>query len=175
MKYPHLFSPIPLGTLTLKNRIAMSQMTMNYASEDGYVTDRLTRHYVERARGGAGIILVEGTFFTPEGRGYKNQLGIGSDAHIEGLRNLTDAVHAIPDAPRIFIQIHHSGWRAASKLSGLPTVAPSALAPYPGAETPRALSREEIKSLVDAHVKAAERAKKAGFDGVDFHCAHGYL
>ena len=175
MPYPQLFTPLSLGSLTLKNRLVMSQMTMNYATEEGFMTDRLIRHYLERARGGVGLILVEGTFFTPEGRGYKNQLGLCTAAQVKGLRDLTRAIHAIPDAPKIFIQIHHAGWRASSKLSGLPTVGPSALAPYPGAEVARALSQEEIKNLIEAHILAAARAREAGFDGVDFHCAHGYL
>jgi 2,4-dienoyl-CoA reductase-like NADH-dependent reductase (Old Yellow Enzyme family)/thioredoxin reductase len=175
MRYPHLFNPVTLGSLFLKNRLVMSQMTMNYATDGGFVTDKLIRYYLERARGGVGLILVEGTFFTPEGRGYKNQLGLSSPDHVKGLRQLTGAVHAVPDAPKIFIQIHHAGWRASSKLSGLPTVGPSALAPYPGAEVAHALSQEEIKNLVEAHIVAAGRAKEAGFDGVDFHCAHGYL
>ncbi|MGD0626854.1 MAG: FAD-dependent oxidoreductase [Thermodesulfobacteriota bacterium] len=175
MPYPKLFSPLSLGGLTLKNRLVMSQMTMNYASEEGFVTERLLRYYLERSRGGVGLILVEGTFFTPEGRGYKNQLGLCTASHVKGLRDLTRAVHAIPDAPKIFIQIHHAGWRASSNLSGLPTVGPSALAPYPGAAVARALSQEEIKNLIKAHILAATKAKEAGFDGVDFHCAHGYL
>ncbi len=175
MPYPQLFTPLSLGSLTLKNRLVMSQMTMNYATEEGFMTERLIRHYLERARGGVGLVLVEGTFFTPEGRGYKNQLGLCTAAHVKGLRDLTRAVHAIPDPPKIFIQIHHAGWRASSKLSGLPTVGPSALAPYPGAEVARALSQEEIKDLIEAHIVAAARAREAGFDGVDFHCAHGYL
>jgi len=175
MGYPHLFNPVTLGSLFLKNRLVMSQMTMNYATDEGFVTDKLIRYYLERARGGVGLILVEGTFFTPEGRGYKNQLGLSSPDHVKGLRRLTDAVHGVPDAPKIFIQIHHAGWRASSKLSGLPTVGPSALAPYPGAEVAHALSQGEIKNLVEAHILAAARAKEAGFDGVDFHCAHGYL
>ncbi len=175
MSYPQLFTPLALGSLSLKNRLVMSQMTMNYATEEGFMTERLIRHYLERARGGVGLILVEGTFFTPEGRGYKNQLGLMSAAHVQGLRDLTRAIHAIPDGPKVFIQVHHAGWRASSKLSGLPTVGPSALAPYPGAEVARALSQGEIKDLIEAHIVAAARAKEAGFDGVDFHCAHGYL
>ncbi len=175
MPYPSLFTPARLGKLTLKNRLVMSQMTMNYATEEGFVTDRLIRHYVERARGGVGLILVEGTFFTPEGRGYRNQLGIGSEEHMMRLRDLTRAVHGVPDSPKIFLQIHHAGWRAAPKLTGLSTVGPSPLAPYPGGETAHPLSREEIKKLIEEHVAAAERAREAGFDGVDFHCAHGYL
>ena len=74
--YPKLFSPFSLGGLTLKNRLVMSQMTMNYATEEGFVTEKLIRYYLERAKGGVGLILVEGTFFTPEGRGYRNQLGL---------------------------------------------------------------------------------------------------
>jgi 2,4-dienoyl-CoA reductase-like NADH-dependent reductase (Old Yellow Enzyme family)/thioredoxin reductase len=175
MPYPQLFTPFSLGNLSLKNRLVMSQMTMNYATEEGFMSERLIRHYLERARGGVGLILVEGTFFTPEGRGYKNQLGLTSAAHVKGLRDLTRAIHAIPDGPKVLIQVHHAGWRASSKLSGLPTVGPSALAPYPGAEVARALSPEEIKDLIEAHIVAAARAKEAGFDGVDFHCAHGYL
>jgi 2,4-dienoyl-CoA reductase-like NADH-dependent reductase (Old Yellow Enzyme family)/thioredoxin reductase len=175
MDYPHLFRPFLLGSLTLKNRLVMSQMTMNYATEDGFVTDRLIRYYQERARGGVGLILVEGTFFTPEGRGYKNQLAISTPAHVKGLRELTDAIHGGTEAPKVFLQVHHCGWRASSKISGHPTVGPSALPPYPGAEVARALSRSEIQGLVDAHILAALRAQEAGFDGVDFHCAHGYL
>ncbi len=175
MPYPQLFSPFSIGGAPLKNRLVMSQMTMNYATEEGLMTERLIRHYQERARGGVGLIMVEGTFFTPEGRGYKNQLGLMDAAHVKGLRNLTRAVHAISNGPKVFIQIHHCGWRASSKLSGLPTVGPSALAPYPGADVARALSLEAIKDLIEAHIAAAARAKEAGFDGVDFHCAHGYL
>jgi 2,4-dienoyl-CoA reductase-like NADH-dependent reductase (Old Yellow Enzyme family)/thioredoxin reductase len=175
MPYPHLFTPLTLGSVLLKNRLAMSQMTMNYATEEGFVTEKLIRHYAERAKGGVGLILVEGTFFTPEGRGYKNQLGLCSREQVKGLRQLTDAVHGVADAPKIFIQIHHAGWRSSSKVSGLPPVGPSALAPYPGAEVARPLSREEIQELVEAHIAAAAMAKDAGFDGVDFHCAHGYL
>ena len=82
---------------------------------------------------------------------------------------------ALKNDTRIFLQIHHAGGRVSSKISGLQPVAPSAVPAYPGAEMPRALTREEIAGLVEAHVEAAGRAKAAGFDGVDIHCAHGYL
>ena len=93
MKYPHLFQSLRLGPLTLKNRLAMSQMTMNYATQEGFCTDRMIHYYRERARGGVGTIFVEGTFFTPEGRGYVNQLGIPSPVHVEKLKPLADALH----------------------------------------------------------------------------------
>jgi 2,4-dienoyl-CoA reductase-like NADH-dependent reductase (Old Yellow Enzyme family)/thioredoxin reductase len=175
MRYPTVFQPCRLGGLTLKNRLAMSQMTMNYATEEGLVTDKLIAHYRERAKGGVGLIFVEGTYFTPEGKGYVRQLGISSERHVEGLKRLTDAVHELKNDTRIFLQIHHAGGRVSSKISGMEPVAPSAVPAYPGAETPRALTRDEIARLVEAHVDAAGRAKAAGFDGVDIHCAHGYL
>jgi 2,4-dienoyl-CoA reductase-like NADH-dependent reductase (Old Yellow Enzyme family) len=88
MNYPHLFQPFQLGGLRLKNRLAMSQMTMNYATREGFCTERLIDHYLERAKGGVGLIFVEGAFFTLEGRGYVNQLGLASRGHIEKLKPL---------------------------------------------------------------------------------------
>jgi 2,4-dienoyl-CoA reductase-like NADH-dependent reductase (Old Yellow Enzyme family)/thioredoxin reductase len=175
MRYPTVFQPCRIGSLTLKNRLAMSQMTMNYASEEGMVTDKVIAYYRERAKGGVGLIFVEGTYFTPEGKGYVRQIGLALQEHVEGLKRLTDAVHGLKNDTRIFLQIHHAGGRASSKVTGLQPVAPSAVPPYPGAETPRALTREEITGLIEAHVEAAVRAREAGFDGVDIHCAHGYL
>jgi 2,4-dienoyl-CoA reductase-like NADH-dependent reductase (Old Yellow Enzyme family)/thioredoxin reductase len=153
----------------------MSQMTMNYATEEGMVTDKVIAYYTERAKGGVGLIFVEGTYFTPEGKGYVRQIGLASQKQVEGLKRLTDAVHGLKNDTRIFLQIHHAGGRASSKVTGLQPVAPSAVPPYPGAETPRALTREEIAGLIEAHIEAAARAREAGFDGVDIHCAHGYL
>ena len=175
MRYPTVFQPCRIGSLTLKNRLAMSQMTMNYATEDGMVTDKLIAYYRERAKGGVGLIFLEGTSFTPEGRGYVRQIGLSSQKHVAGLKKLTDAVHGLKNGTKIFLQIHHAGGRASSKVTGIQPVAPSAIPPYAGAETPRALTREEIAGLIEAHIEAAARAKEAGFDGVDIHCAHGYL
>jgi len=175
MRYPTVFQPCRIGDITLKNRLAMSQMTMNYATEEGMVTDKLIAYYRERAKGGVGLIFVEGTYFTPEGKGYIRQIGLALRQHVEGLKRLTDAVHGLKNDTKIFLQIHHAGGRASSKITGLQPVAPSAVPPYPGAETPQALTSDQIAGLIEAHVEAAARAKEAGFDGVDIHCAHGYL
>ena len=98
-----------------------------------------------------------------------------SQEHVEGLKRLTDAVHGLKNDTRIFLQIHHAGGRASSKVTGTSAGGPVGRPAYPGAETPRALTREEIAGLIEAHVEAAARAREAGFDGVDIHCAHGYL
>jgi 2,4-dienoyl-CoA reductase-like NADH-dependent reductase (Old Yellow Enzyme family)/thioredoxin reductase len=150
-------------------------MTMNYATEDGFATEKLIRYYVERAKGGVGLIIVEGTFFTPEGKGYMNQLGLSSSEHAEKLHHLTKTVHGLNNDAKIFIQIHHAGRRAHAEVSGHQPVAPSAVPVEPGGEVPRALSKDEIKGLAQAHIEAAARARDVGFDGVDIHCAHGYL
>lgn len=173
MAWKHLFSPFQIGGLRLENRLIMSPMTMNYATEEGYATEKLIRYYAERARGGVGLIVVEGTYFRQEGKGYVRQLGIASPEHAARLRPLTGAIHE--QGTPLFLQIHHAGWRASSRVTGKPPVGPSALAPYPGAETAQALSPEEIEELIRAHVQAAVWAREAGFDGVDLHAAHGYL
>ena len=175
MKYPHLFKPFQLGSVTLKNRLVMSPMTMNYAAEDGMVTDKLIRHYLERAKGGVGLIMVEGTYFTPEGKGYRQQLGLCSPEHARALEKMTQAVHALGNGAKIFIQLHHAGARTSAKITGLQPVAPSEVSAYPGGEIPHALTVSEIKELVRAHVQTAVWANAAGFDGIDLHCAHGYL
>ncbi len=175
MKYPNLLQSFQMGSITLKNRLVMSPMTMNYATEEGFATEKLIRYYVERAKGGVGLIIVEGTFFTPEGKGYMNQLGLSSPEHAEKLHQLTKTVHGLNNDVRIFIQIHHAGRRAHAEVSGHQPVAPSAVPVEPGGEMPHALSKDEIKGLAQAHVDAAARARDVGFDGVDIHCAHGYL
>ena len=175
MNYPHLFQPFQLGSITLKNRLVMSPMTMNYAAEDGLATEKLIRHYLERARGGVGLIVVEGTYFTPEGKGYLRQLGLCSGSHARELAKLTRAIQHLQNDTKVFIQLHHAGGRTSAKISGRQPVAPSDVPVYPGAEIPHALTVAEIQELIAAHVQAAVRAQEAGFDGVDIHCAHGYL
>lgn len=175
MKYAKLFQPFQTGNIRLKNRLVMSPMTMNYATTEGIATEKLVHYYLERAKGGVGLMIVEGTFFKVEGKGYRNQLGLSSPKHAEKLRKLTDLVHGLNNEAKIFIQIHHAGGRASSKVTGLQPVAPSGLPAYPGAEVPRPLTQEEIRASVQDHVQASLWAREAGFDGVDVHCAHGYL
>jgi leucyl aminopeptidase (aminopeptidase T) len=121
------------------------------------VTDKVITHYTERAKGGVGVIFVEGTCFTPEGKGYVRQIGLALQEHVEGLKRLTAAVHGLKNDTRIFLQIHHAGGRASSKVTGLQPLAPSAVPPYPGAEMPRALTHDQIAGLIEAHVEAGKR------------------
>ena len=171
-QYPHLFSPIAIHTMTLKNRVVMPPMCTNYATIGGAVTDRLINYYTARARGGVGLINVEFAYVHPAGKVFDHMLGIYDDKLIPGLKRLTDSVHQ--GGAKIIIQIAHGGRRVHSDITGCTPVAPSAI-PRLNGETPKELSREEIEELIQAFILSARRAKKAGFDGVMIHMAHGYL
>ncbi|KJB88491.1 NADPH dehydrogenase, partial [Paenibacillus sp. E194] len=165
-----LFEPITIGGVTIPNRIAMSPMCM-YAcdDEDGKVTEWHLVHYASRAVGQVGLIIVEATAVTPEGRISARDLGIWSDDQIAGLRKLTDLVHS--HGSKIAIQLAHAGRKAT--VPG--AIAPSAIAFSEEYAVPEEMSQEQIRRTVKAFAEAARRAKEAGFDIVEIHGAHGYL
>jgi len=178
---PTLFDPITIGDITLKNRVIMAPLTRSRASEGRVPNALMAKYYEQRAT--AGLILSEATAVTPHGVGYADTPGLWSDEQVEGWKQITAAVHAKGGV--IFAQLWHVGRISdPSFLNGEPPVAPSAIAasghvsllrpqrPYP---VPRALDTEELAGIVAAYKKAAENAKKAGFDGVEIHGANGYL
>ena len=179
---PTLFDPITIGDLTLKNRVIMAPLTRARAIGGGRVPNALMAKYYEQ-RASAGLILSEATAVTPHGVGYADTPGLWSDEQVEGWKQVTAAVHAKGGV--IFAQLWHVGRISdPSFLNGEPPVSASAIAaeghvsllrpqrPYP---VPRALKTAEIPGIVAAYKKAAENAKKAGFDGVQIHGANGYL
>lgn len=172
-KFEHLLEPIEIQGVKIRNRIVMPPMATNFASEDGYVTEKLKAHYEERAKGGVGLVMIEVTCVdSPTGKAIRNQLCCDDDKFIPGLTELARGIHK-HGAP-VFLQLVHAGRLAARKYSGCQPVAPSAIA-TPGGDMPRELSPVEIESIVEKFAQAAERAKKAGFDGVEILCTHGYL
>ncbi len=177
-----LFTPFTLGGLTLPNRIVMAPMTRNRAGEGNVPTALNAEYYSQRAA--AGLIITEASQISPEAVGYPATPGIHSDEQVAGWRQVTDAVHA--EGGRIFIQLWHVGRISHSSMlpDNLQPVAPSAIRPegdavtYEGMqpfETPRALTIEEIPGLCADYAGAAQRARDAGFDGVEIHAANGYL
>jgi len=178
-----LFTPFQMGALHLPNRLAMAPMTRSRANNDGNVpTDSTVKYYTQRAS--AGLIISEGSQVSQQGVGYIYTPGIYSDAQVAGWRKVTDAVHAA--GGRIFIQLWHVGAISHPFFhNGELPVAPSAVQPTgvkaftgKGMEeipTPRALETHEVKAVVEDFRKAAENAKKAGFDGAEVHGANGYL
>lgn len=173
-----LFSPIQIGNLRLKNRIVMAPMATNFPSPDGYVTQRHIDYYAERARGGAGLILVEGAYVDQKGKRLMNQLFIGGEAHEREMRKLVEEVHS--HGCPIGIQITHGGRECSSKITGFSPSGPSNIpSGYRGitkeVEIPEELTEKEISDIIDSFVRGAELAKRAGFDLVEIHGAHGYL
>ncbi|MGQ9694924.1 MAG: oxidoreductase [Thermodesulfobacteriota bacterium] len=170
--YFHLFSPITIHTLTLKNRVVMPPMCTNFATIGGAVTERMIDYYTARALGGVGLINVEFAYVRPDGKVFEHMLGIYDDKLIPGLERLSDSVHK--GGAKIFIQIAHGGRRTHSDIIGTAPVAPSPI-PRLNGEIPHELTKVEIEELIQDFILAARRAKKAGFDGVMLHMAHGYL
>jgi len=179
---PKLLSDFQLGNLSLKNRVVMPPLTRGRAVNKGIPNDLMAEYYAQRA--GAGLIITEGTFISNQADGWVNAPGIYTEAQTEGWTKVVSAVNA-KDTP-IFMQLWHCGRASHSNFhDGKLAVAPSAIAikedyihtpngkqPH---ETPRALETEEIPQIVADYKKAAENAKKAGFDGVEIHSANGYL
>jgi len=166
-----LFDPLTIRDVRLKNRIVMSPMCMySCDAEDGRVTDFHKTHYSSRAAGQVGLVIVEATAVTGQGRISPQDLGIWSDEQIPGLRELTRLVQE--NGAKIGIQLAHAGRKAV--LEG-EIVAPSAIPFQDHMKRPIAMSDEQINETIDAFKKAAMRAQDAGFDVIELHAAHGYL
>ncbi|MFC5452019.1 NADPH dehydrogenase NamA [Paenibacillus aestuarii] len=165
-----LFTPFTLKQVTLKNRIVMSPMCMYSSDDSGTVKDWHHVHYATRAVGQVGLVILEATAVTAQGRISARDLGIWSDEHLPGLQRVVDSVHE--HGAHIGIQLAHAGRKAT--VDG-PIVAPSALPFSDTYKTPEAVTLEQIQALVAAFGEAADRAKQAGFDIIEIHGAHGYL
>ena len=161
---------------TLRNRLVMSAACTEYGTRDGFVTERLVNYYAERAKGETGLIFIEvANPFYPSGKVLLHHLAINDDKYIPGLKKLTKAIHGY--GSKTILQVSHAGRQTTSKVSGQQPWAPSGLLPKISMywEVPREMTIKEIKSIPAAFDTATERAKKAGFDGVELHAAHGYL
>lgn len=182
-KYPKLFSPYTLGSLTLKNRIVMAPMTRGRAT--GNVPNELmVKYYADRAD--AGLIITEGVSPSPNGLGYARIPGLYNEAQMAGWKSVTDAVHA--KGGKIFVQLMHTG-RVTHPFNlpeGAEVIAPSAIAAAAGQmytdkagmqpmPVPRALRTDELPDVIHEYAHSAKAAMAAGFDGVELHSANGYL
>lgn len=188
-----LFDSYKLGQLTLPNRIVMPPMTRSRAGKGDVPTAEMAKYYAQRAS--AGLIITEGTQISPQGQGYAWTPGIYSPAQVAGWRRVTEAVHAA--GGRIFAQLWHVGRISHTSLQpngGAPVsssplsvdgvkvfIDPEGNGPESGVggmvqhSAPRALTEDEIASVIDEFAQAARNAIDAGFDGVELHGANGYL
>ena len=184
---PGLFAPMTLREVTVRNRIWLPPMcTYSSFARDGRPTPFHYQHYVSRAFGGFGMVIVESTAVAPEGRITPCDLGLWEDGQIDAWRWIVDGIREAGAVPAI--QLNHAGRKASTgcfavgydgqnvpeEAGGWPTMAPSEIA-FGGLRTPRALSVDEIHGLVGAFAVAAGRAVAAGFQAIQIHAAHGYL
>lgn len=169
-----MFTEFSIGNVKLKNRLLMAPMETNMASLNGEVNDRVIHYYAERAKGGVGAIIVEFTCVdTPIGKGAHVQLSIDSDAYISGHNYLVEEIKKYDC--KAFLQLHHAGRQTSKSIAKGQPVAPSPIPCKVMKTMPRELATEEVEDIVFKFVKAARRAKLAGYDGVELHAAHGYL
>jgi dimethylglycine catabolism A len=173
-----LLTPARIGPVEIKNRIVMPPMTTRTADAEGFVTDDSVAYYMARVRGGTGLITVE--MASPEkcGRHRRHEVGIYDDQFLPGLTRLVGEIHR--GGAKASIQLGHGGGHTRIDICGETPIAPSAI-PHPVYETtfetivPEAMTKARIAQTIAAHVAAALRAQKAGFDCVEIHAAHGYL
>ncbi|HDZ6808193.1 TPA: NADH:flavin oxidoreductase/NADH oxidase [Mannheimia haemolytica] len=174
-KFRKLFTPFNIKNLALKNRVVMPPMCQ-YSATNGVPNDWHFVHYTSRAVGGVGLIIVEMTNVAPNGRITPNCLGLWNDEQQQAFKKLVDSVHA--QGAKIGVQIAHAGRKAQDEPDA---VAPSAIhygeLDYARQNliTPRELTTDEVKALVQAFKDSVKRAVEAGFDTIEIHGAHGYL
>lgn len=174
MAYEKLFEKGHIGPLTIRNRAVMSPMGTDLADTNGNATQRLIAYYAERAKGGIGLIINEYTGVDDvDSIPTQHNLRMAQDYNVKAAEELTRTVHQY--GAKIFAQLHHGGATSKSAFTGRQNLSPSGIPMAPGGEVPREMTLEDIKRVQDKFVAAAVRCKKAGYDGVELHGAHGYL
>ncbi|WP_047276593.1 FAD-dependent oxidoreductase [Pseudomonas lundensis] len=196
--FPQLLAPGRIGSLTLRNRIIMAPMGSNFAEADGHCGERIQAYYEARARGGAGLLIMGVCSVAfPAGTAEPYQVGVSSDAFLPGLSRLAERVHQ--HGAKIAMQLQHAGKTSVRDMAEgrqlwVPSVPPVLQSDMMAALTPeelanfvssmkrraegspiRVMDRADIAQMTDWFASAAERAKRAGFDGVELHAAHGYI
>lgn len=168
-----MFTPIQIGSVEIKNRFVVPPMGNNFANGDGTLSERSLGYYAARAKGGFGLITVEATVVDKTAKGGPKKPCLYEDSVIDSFQKVADAVHA--EGGKISVQLQHAGAEGNAKAAGYPIKAPSPIASHVGKDIPKEITREEIYALIEKYGDAAVRAKKAGFDSVEVHMAHGYL
>lgn len=173
MKFKTMFTPIKIGSMTVQNRFVVSPMCNNFANEDGSLSDTSLAYYRERAIGGFGLITIEATVVDKKAKGGKNKACLFEDSAIESFERVIDACHK--EGSKVSVQLQHAGPEGNAKAAGYPLRSASPIPAAAGKDIPEAMSTDEIYRLIELYGDAALRAKKAGADAVEIHCAHGYL
>lgn len=171
--FEKVFTPLEVRGVTIPNRIVFPAFQTNYATREGFVTERITNFYRNIAKGGTGLTTVGCIAVSKDGVGATNVLQLTDERQVEGLKKLFQEIKSYGTVAGV--QLIHFGRQTSSSITGHPLVAPSAIPCPVMKETPRELSEEEICRIEDDFTIAALRAKNAGADMVELHAAFGYL
>ncbi|TFG22684.1 MAG: NADH:flavin oxidoreductase [Promethearchaeota archaeon] len=174
MKFFKLFTPLKIKDMTISNRVVMPAIHTNLA-QNGYMTKKLIDFYVERAKGGAGLIIVGGCYVSIYGKGLPSMISIESDEYLPKMIEFTDAVHKAREDVKVCAQLYHGGRYTFSQIIGRTPISSSATYSIFSKTTPREMTLEDIKNEEQAFADAALRAKKAGFDCTEICGSAGYL
>ena len=172
MQFPHLFSPLRIGRVTVPNRISFSAHLTNLSNE-GLPTERLISYLAARARGGTGLIITEEQSVHPTDRAYEHLIEAFKPEVIPWYKRLTGAVHAYDT--RVFAQLNHNGQQCSGSLSRLPVWAPSAIPDVMYRETPKIMEPEDIREVIEHFARSAVHVREGGFDGVELQFGHSSL
>lgn len=171
--FERIFSPITINHLTLKNRLVVPAMVSKYTTKDGFATEQYIAYHEAKAKGGWGLIIAEDYRINPQAGASVELPGLFTDEHIKSHTELTRRVHEA--GGKIFAQIYHAGFQANRALYGIQPIAVSGARSSYLKELPHVLTIPEIKEIEKEYAVCAANVKKAGFDGVEIHGAHGYL
>ncbi len=173
MESKTLFQPISIGPMTVKNRFVMPPMANNLANTDGSLSEKSRAYYEARAKGGFGLITIEATVVDPTAKGGLRKSCLFADSVIPSFAAVAKACHAY--GAKVSVQLQHAGPEGNAKAAGAPLKSASAIPAACGRDIPLEITTKEIYDLIERYGDAALRAKKAGIDAVEVHCAHGYL
>lgn len=157
-----LLSPITINTLVVRNRAVMPSMLTNFATKGGDVTERLIHYYAERAKGGVGLVSIEGTAVEPRGTAFIRGISAADDSKIKGLSKLAKAIKA--HGARASLQLIHGGRCVNPAISGFATPMVSYVPRFCNHAESVVLDVEDIEYIIDAHAQVARRVREAGFD-----------
>lgn len=173
MNFKSTFSPMYIGKMLVKNRLVVPAMDSAMCEEDGRIEKMAADYYGARAKGGFGIVITEIAAVDERASGMPGEPKVYSDEYLPGLKKLANAIHT--GGAKAIVQLHHAGRETTSSMIGQTPTAPSSIPSLVYREPVKEYTTEQVYELINSYVDAAERCKRAGFDGIEFHSAHGYM
>lgn len=173
MNFEATFTPMYIGKMLVKNRLVVPAMDSAMCEEDGTIGKMACDYYGARAKGGFGMVITEIAAVDDKGMGMPGEPRLYLDEYIPGLTRLASAIHK--GGAKAIVQLHHAGRETTSSMIGKTPSAPSSIPSVVYREPVNEYSTEEVYELIDSYIQSAVRCKKAGFDGIEFHSAHGYM